>query len=52
MHHAPPVVDVLLPQGKVESVCVAGGREVRRGSAFSQHLRNGVTRHEMNQEKD
>ena len=52
MEHALPVVEVLLAEREVESVGVAGGGQVGGGSAFAEHLGDGVSGDYVDQEKN
>lgn len=50
--NAVPVTDILLRDGEVESVGVARGLEVGGGSAFAEHLEDGVAGHKVDQKKN
>ena len=51
VQHAFPVVQILPAQRKIKAVGMAGGLHVGYGSAFSQHLKNGIAGHEVNQKE-
>jgi hypothetical protein len=52
VHHAFPVVQVLLPEGNVEAVGMTCGSNVSDRSAFTQHLQDRIARHKMDQQED
>ena len=52
VQHALPVVEVLLAQRSVEAVGVASGGDVGGRGAFAEHLRDGISGDEVNQQKD
>lgn len=52
MQDSAPVVEVLLSQGFVEFVEVAGGCDVGWRGAFAEHLLDGVSGDEVNQQED
>ena len=52
MQHAFPVVEILLAERGVESVGVAGGGDVGGGRAFAEHLRDGVSGDQVDQQED
>ena len=52
VQHAFPVADVLLAERRVEAVGVARGFDVGRRRAFAEHLLDGVSRHEMDEQED
>ena len=52
MQHSFPVSEVLLAQRSVKAKGVPRGGDIGGGRAFSQHLCNGITRDQVNQEKD
>jgi hypothetical protein len=47
-----PVVEVLLAEGDVEAVGVAECGDVSGGCAFAEHLLDGVSGNEMDEEED
>lgn len=51
MHHAFPIVQVLLPERNVEAIGVTRSRNVSNGRAFTQHLQNGIAGHQMDQQE-
>ena len=51
VQHAFPVIQILPAQRKIEAVGVARGLHIGYGSAFAQHLQNGIAGHEMNQKE-
>jgi hypothetical protein len=49
---AVPVVEVLLAEGDVEAVGVAEGGDVSGGCSFAEHLLDGVSGDEVDEEED
>jgi hypothetical protein len=47
-----PITQILLAEGRVEAVGVSRGGDIGCGRAFAQHLLNGVSGDEVDQEKD
>ena len=47
-----PVIYVLGAKWNIETVRVAGGDDVGSGSAFAQHLKDGIARHDVNQKEN
>ena len=52
VHQAAPVVHILRAERNIEAIGVAGGGDVGGGSAFAQHLLDGVAGDEVNQQED
>src|SRR5258708_277249 len=52
MQHSLPVADVLLAQRRVEAISMARRGDVSGGRAFAEHLLDGISGHEMNQQED
>ena len=48
MEDAAPIVEVLLAQWQVEAVGMAYSGNISGRSAFSEHLLDGITRHQVN----
>jgi hypothetical protein len=47
-----PIVQILLKKGSIEAVCMASGGNVTGGSSFTEHLQNGISRDQVNQQED
>jgi hypothetical protein len=47
-----PVAEVLLAERGVEAIGVAQGRDIGGGGAFAEHLLDGISGDEMDEEKD
>jgi hypothetical protein len=45
-------VQILLKKGSIEAVCMASGGNVTGGSSFTEHLQNGISRDQVNQQED
>ena len=45
-------MQVLFPERDVQSVGVTRGRHIGRRRAFPEHLKNGVARNKMDEQKD
>ena len=52
VQHAFPVIDILLAERDIEAVGVAGGLDIGRRRAFSQHLQDGIAGDQVDQQKD
>ncbi len=52
MQHAFPVANVLLAQRSIEAVGVAGGCNVGGRRAFAEHLLDGVSGDEVDEQED
>ena len=52
MQHAFPVVEILLSQRGVEAIGVASGGDIGGRGAFAEHLRDGVSGDEVDQQED
>ena len=51
MQHALPVVDVLPPQGYIETIGVTNGLDVARCRAFAEHLLHRIARNTVNEQE-
>jgi len=45
-------MDILLAEWGIESIGMAKGGDIGRGSSFSQHLNDGIARYEVNEKED
>ena len=52
MQHAFPVVEILLSQRSVEAIGVTSGRDIGSRGAFAEHLRDGISGDQMDQQED
>src|SRR5712692_1004410 len=52
VQHAFPVIEVLRTQWEIKSIGVTGGLNIRRGSAFAEHLLNGIAGNQVDKKKD
>jgi hypothetical protein len=47
-----PVLEILLPERDIEAVRMACGSDVCGRRSLAEHLQNGITRNEVNKQKD
>ncbi len=52
VEHALPVAEILLTKWRIETIEVAGGGDVGGWRAFAQHLLDGISGDQMNEQED
>src|SRR5579862_62094 len=52
VQHAFPIVDILFPQRRIETIGVARGSDICRWRTLAEHLLNRISGNQVNQKKD